>query len=151
MNTVLILLGALLSACLYRLGGAGNHGQWYAKLLDTRWRDWGCPLVVVLLVSYLFFWHWTLILTFCLMWGALSTYWKKSADARWIHWLAHGLGIAISLLPFVIVQGSWIGFGLICLLLPVSMMAWTHYLKNPIVEELGRGALIVLSIPLLYL
>jgi hypothetical protein len=146
---LLILFGSVLSAILYRMGGAGKYGQWYAPILNTKWRDFGCPAVALTIIGLTYSWHWTMILSFPLMFGALTTYWKKSVTAKDKHWIYHGLGVSIALLPTAIHEGFWIGFLLRCLILPVSMMLVTKYLSNPVREELGRGAVIVLTLPLL--
>lgn len=151
MFATLIIIGSIFSSIFYRLGGAGNYGQWYARYLDTKWRDFLCPLIVVLLLGYTFSWHWSLIPSFLLMFGACTTYWKKSVDARWIHWLAHGFGIAFALLPTAIHEGFWLGFSIRCLVLPILMMLASGYLKNPVQHELGRGFAIPATIPILLL
>lgn len=70
---------AFLSGLFGRMGGAGKSGQWYEKILDTKWRDWGCSLIVVIATLLVaggnaHFW-WAYLLIFVLSWGAFATYW----------------------------------------------------------------------------
>lgn len=96
--------------------------------------------------------------SFILSWIALSTYhkWlnkffgKPDTDAFWFNWIAHGLGIGLAVLPFVAVGISvWM---ILCraVVLGILMMLWSDSQKNT-VAELGRGALIIATIPLLFL
>jgi hypothetical protein len=76
-----IFLLALLSGLLGRMGGAGKSGQWYENILDTKWRDAGCAIIVVVAWCLVFgfkweFW-WIYILIVALHWGAFSTYWDE--------------------------------------------------------------------------
>lgn len=146
---IMFLIGIALSSIFYRLGGTAKTGQWYEPIIDGKWRDIGCSLVVVVLLGEWFSWHWTLALSFVLMWAALTTYWKKSRDARWVHWLAHGFGVAVALLPTVIHEGFWVGFSIRAVVLPIAMMLTSEAFDNPITDELWRGALIVITLPLI--
>jgi hypothetical protein len=149
---IILIIATLAASISYRMGGAGNHGQWYASILDTKWRDWGCSLVAVCLCGYLYAWHWTLIPSFFLMWGALSTYWKGDVVvARWYHWLFHGAGCSLALVPYIIHFRLYDGFCINFILLSFLMMWWSEGHENPIVDELGRGALIILLLPILFI
>lgn len=70
---ITLMIAGVLSAALYRLGGA--HGY------NTKFRDIGCPLVLLGAVIALFglrigSW-WAYLLCFGLSWGALTTYWDE--------------------------------------------------------------------------
>jgi hypothetical protein len=142
MNTILILFSAPLSAILYRMGGAKGY--------NTKFRDVGCSLISTLLLGFLFFWHWSLILVFGLTWGSLTTYWKRSPKAYWYHWLLTGIMYSVATLPFVFFMGDWVGFVVRTLTLGLLTCAWSELIDNDVVEELGRGAFIVLTLPLLF-
>jgi hypothetical protein len=138
----MIILLSIISGIFYRMGGSDKY--------DTKWRDWGCPLVVLLALH----WHWSLILCFLLMWGALTTYWKvlnkffnkPTSDAYWFNWLAHGLGIGLALIPYTLFVGGW-ELGLVrSLALGLLMMVWSLLNDNVVWEEFGRGALIILTL-----
>ncbi len=138
---IIVLLASVVSAVLYRLGGASGF--------NTKYRDIGCSLLSVLLIGYLVSWHWTLILVFGLTWGALSTYWKQGPRANWYHWLFTGIGYSLALIPFCLAEGHWLGFGIRTAALGLLTMAWSEINGNAVWEEAGRGALITLTIPLL--
>lgn len=153
--TSLILVLSIFCGLFYRFGGMGKEldvePKWVPIFMrNTRFRDCGCSLLSVLLLGYLIAWHWSLILVFGLTWGSLSTYFKKKGtDAKWWNWLLVGLFISLATLPFIITQGLWAGFVSRTIILSGAMMIWAEIIKNDVVEECGRGALIILTIPLL--
>jgi|WetSurMetagenome_2_1015567.scaffolds.fasta_scaffold670721_1 hypothetical protein len=137
------LLGAFFSAILYRLGGAGKEEIVFAH---PKFRDWGCPLTVILTFVSLGHWHWTLLIYFVLAWGALSTYFtpKSMADVQWWGFGLHGLAIGLSLLPYGVsmnIPGQVVAYAY---MLGAFMALWSAICKNVWWEECGRGAFIVL-------
>lgn len=81
MEIIILILLSILSGILGRMGGAGKSGQWYDKILNTRWRDAGCGFCVILAWILLFgfnlnYWY-IYIIVFGLQWGAFTTYWDK--------------------------------------------------------------------------
>ncbi len=132
----------ILSAILYRMGGASGY--------NTRYRDIGCSLLCSLSLGFFVAWHWSLILVFGLMWAALSTYFKrKGTDAKWYNWMLVGLAFSLATFPFIISQHLWLGFFVRSVLLSGSVCLWSEINGNAVWEEMGRGALIIISIPLL--
>lgn len=141
-KVILLVLAAIVSAIAYRLGGASGY--------NTKYRDIGCSLLCCLSMGVFIAWHWTLILVFGLMWGALSTYFKKKGtDARWYHWLIVGLAFSLATIPYIIATGYWLGFLSRSIILAGSICIWSEINGNAIWEECGRGALIILTIPII--
>jgi hypothetical protein len=149
------ILLAVLSAFAYRLGGlskeqAKQQIPWCPSwLINSKTRDIGCSLIVIgwMLMFYPHVaWYWYL-LSFGAMWGALSTYWDfiNGEDNFWLH----GFGIGLALLPIAIGSGHWFGFGVRAVALAVLVGTWCAIFKNDWVEECGRGAFIVLTLPIL--
>lgn len=136
-----VIVATILSSIFYRLGGS--------KDFDTKYRDVGCAFITCALAGYLLAFHWTLIICFGLLWGALSTYWKRTPNAKWYNWLMTGIGYSLAMLPYVIAEGLWIGFISRTIVLGVTTMIWSEINSNPVWEESGRGALIILTLPLL--
>lgn len=149
MKYLIILLLTVLCALFYRLGGAAKTGQWYDFILNTKARDFGCAACLTGGLAILGYAHWTLVLTFGLMFGSLTTYWKKGPDARWFNWALVGLGFSLAVLPTVIVHDLWLGFGIRTFVLTSLVALWSEFVGDAVVEELGRGALIILTLPLL--
>lgn len=116
---------------------------------NTRYRDIGCSLLFVLLTGFMVSWHWTLILCFGLMWGALSTYWKRGANSKWYNWGLTGLGYSLAIIPFCIAEGYWVGFISRTIVLTGATIVWSELNNNAVWEESGRGFFIVVTIPLL--
>lgn len=149
-----IALSAL-SAFLYRLGGlskeqAEDQIPWCPEwLINTKARDIGCSLIATFWMMAFYpqvAWYWH-ILAFGAMWGALTTYWDfVTGDDNF--WLS-GLGVSFAYLPYAIGSGDWIGFAIRCLALAVLMGAWCAIFKNDWVEESGRGAFIIATLPIL--
>jgi hypothetical protein len=134
---------AVLSAILYRLGGKG-------KPFNTKFRDLGCPVCLTACVVTLLGFSWSLIPCFGLFFGSLTTYWKKKgANAEWYNWLLVGLGYSISLLPWAIATHNWLGFGIRTFVLITLTTLWKTLVGNAVLSELGEGAIIILTIPLL--
>lgn len=133
----LVLLGAVLSAILYRMGGSD---KW-----NTKWRDIGCPLVLLGLVIALFgfkmaFW-WVYAITFSLSWGALTTYWD------WLfgydNFYAHGFGCGLAALLLCFVIPWWIVLIRLTICI-VGMGLWSKLIKRDVPQECGRGVLFIL-------
>jgi len=141
MKILIIILAAILSAIFYRMGGSAYY--------NTKYRDVCCSLLSCLLVGYLVSWNWSLILVFGLTWASLTTYWKRTPDAKWYNWGLTGLGYSLALLPFCIVEGHWEGFISRTIVLTGLTIIWSELNNNPVWEEMGRGALIILTLPLL--
>ncbi len=138
---IIIIIASCFSSLFYRLGGS--------KDFDTKFRDVSCSLITCLLAGYLLSWHWTLILCFGLLWGALSTYWKRTPDAKWYNWLITGVMYSVAMLPYVIAEGIWLGFLSRTIVLGALTMIWSEITNDAVWEECGRGALITLTIPLI--
>ena len=142
MKYLLLLIACVLSGILYRLGGA--HGY------NTKFRDIGCPLVLLGLVCGLFglkmvSW-WAYLLTFGLSWGALSSYHyflPKPKDNLWYHYSLHGFFCGLAGLSLV-----WCGVPLYVLIirttvLTLGMGLWSK-VGNDVWEERGRGVLFII-------
>jgi len=150
-----IAMLTIASGVLYRLGGWGDPGrkqfphlpEW---LFNTKARDIGCALCGWLGMIILFDspW-WTHFISMGLLFAALTTYWD------WLfgwdnHWM-HGFACGIAYFPYAIVCGSWWGWGLRCLAVAMLMGGISVSSKNDIVEEVGRGSVIPLTLPLLFI
>ena len=154
--TIIILaIGSVISGILYHCGGIG-------KPYSTKLRDIGCSLIILLTLSFLahkIFPIWVNLVTFGLSWLFLSTYhkylnkWfnKPRTDAFYFNWLAHGIGIGLAMIPMAWIGITWWLILIRAVVLGLSMMVWSELNDNAVSEEFGRGALIVLSLPLLML
>ena len=140
---------ALLGGLLYRLGGIG-------KPWNTKYRDLGVALVAagcwVLLGGGL---SWNLALASLLLFASLTTYWGfvnkwlgKPTDTKyWWNWLLTGLGTGLAYLPLGCSEAFWIRVGV----LGIFTMIWSEMFNSVWTEEIGRGFLIVITIPILFL
>jgi len=149
-----IILIALLTGLLYRLGGTG--GAWWK---NTKVRDLGVPLVCV---GWLYFalgcpW-WALLLSVGVMYGSLTTYnkWaskliygKDCNDVKWISWLVTGMSYGVALFIISWVTGNWMGLLNRTLVLGVFTCLWSEAIGNATWEEFGRGFLIGITLPLI--
>lgn len=140
---LVIIISTIICSIFYRLGGS--------KDFNTKFRDVGCSAVTCALCVFLFSWHWTLILCFGLLWASLTTYWKRTPNAKWYNWLLTGVMYSVAMLPYVIAEGIWLGFLSRTIVLGALTMIWSEIISNDVQEELGRGALLTLTVPLLFI
>ena len=161
---------AILSAVLYRLGGWGDEGRQQFPnlpkwLFNTKARDVGCA--VCCFIGMLFIggawsifnlWYWVVaFFSFGLLFGALTTYWDflsvrftptgRSYLGEDNHWM-HGFMCGLAYFPYAVVSHDWVGFGVRCIALAILMGAVSKLSGNDVVEETGRGAVLVLTLPI---
>jgi hypothetical protein len=140
-----ILPLALLSGLFGRMGGAGKSGQWYDCLLDTKWRDIGCSLIVVLTCYIFLGWHpWVYLAVFGLHWATFSTYWDKlfGYDNLWFS----GFMVGVALFPVLFIDSNLLWFvSLRALFLMIVWGCLNKYLapkilvwNRDVVEECSR-------------
>jgi hypothetical protein len=132
MTCLILILGTILASVLYRMGGSANY--------HTKFRDLGVPTVVAVVLLLLGAHTWWLILTFGLMFGALTTYWKG--------FYMHGLLVGLSLAPVVIATGHWAYIIPVAVILSLWAGIWSKIWNWDIAEEAGR---LLPLIPLLLL
>jgi hypothetical protein len=147
MKILILLILSCISGICYRVGGTSA---------GTKWRDLGVPVIATAFLLILglksqIWGVWGLIIAiflhFGLLFAALTTYWKKKGtDAKWWNWLLHGLGLSLAILPVILFTGNWLGFLLRTLILTASITIWSEYTKWDVLEEWGRGFLIIASI-----
>ena len=140
-----------ISSMFYRAGGKGHF-------FNTKWRDFGCPIILIITMYFAGIhaqWYiWAVV--FLINFAALTTYWDwinkylPVADPNreyWWNWALHGFGCAIATLPLVIWGSYETGAFLWRLgLLPVLFAFWSELIDDDEIEELGRGALLILTL-----
>ena len=144
MIIALVIIGAV-AGIFYRLGGT----KW-----GTLWRDAGVPLCMILFMTLIGHWHWSLILCGGAMWGALTTYryfLPKPTNYKWFHYAMHGFFIALAMLPIVWFNGNWFWFGGRVVACTGLVSLWSHLIGWDDLEEWGRGFIIIATLPLLFL
>jgi hypothetical protein len=164
LNMVLVLCLAALAGLLYYCGGAskeeGHKNLPFLPLwMFASWvRDWLIPALACGVLGLLFGLHWSMLILYPAMGAALSAYhkWlnpffkKPKTDCFWFNWLAHGLVIGLSVVPYVIFyQHNYIGLALLVAALGYSIMVWSEKQDKVEIEASGRGVLIILSLLLL--
>jgi len=116
---------------------------------NTKFRDFGVPFVGAGLLALLGF-NWWLILCYGLYFGSMTTYWKKKGtDATWFNWACVGLGFSLAFLPYSIATGHWVGFAIRTFLVTLLIPVWSQNENKAVLEELGRGFITTVTIPLL--
>lgn len=154
----IIALSSSLSGLLYSLGGLAKQGKWYDFACNTKTRDVGVSLVTSIVTGLLFGWHWSLVLCFGALFGALTTYnkWVSYLFNRpdkhtvyWESWFVTGLFYGLSLLPYVVFSGDWLLFFIRCIVLATTTCLWSQLIGKAWLEEFGRGFLIVATLSIL--
>ena len=140
------LLTTVLCGVFYRLGGVG-------KPFNTRYRDIGCSLITLILwwvlVGFQISLWWVYLIVFGLIWGALSTYWDWlfGYDNFWFS----GFMIGLAMFPLMWGDVSWYAILIRSIVLSISIGLWSKFIDKDWLEEFGRGALITLTLPLLFI
>jgi hypothetical protein len=138
-----LVLLSLLSGFLYRCGGA----SWgHSKV-----RDAGCSLIMLITMWRLGLWHWSLLISFGLMWLALSTYryfLPKTHDKKWYYFSLHGFFTGLALLPYIYFTHCWFWFWIRVLALTIVIGFWSWWIKQVDAEEGIRGFWLNLSLGL---
>jgi hypothetical protein len=144
-----LIFFSTLSTVLYRIGGTQ---------LGTKYRDWGVPTCMIWFFISQGIKHWSLVLCWLLMFFAQTTYNKwahkfflkdKSNDVKWIDWFFTGLAYSFCMLPYALAIGNVHGFILRGVVVTVFVTLWSEFIGNATIEEMGRGAVQVGTLPLL--
>jgi hypothetical protein len=143
MKIILVMvLCAAISGILYRMGGAAGY--------DTKWRDCGVSFVFCLqpvllgMVHGLLQWV-SLLPTFGLMWGALTTYHyflPKPLYYRWWHYAMHGFFVSLAAILYAYASGHWVLFGIRVVFCTVAIGLWSLLRLKDVPNEVGRGVII---------
>lgn len=155
MKWIIFIALTALSGWFYRLGGMGDDGRKeynYAPkwLFNTKARDIGCALCGWLFMIIFFNnpW-WAHLAGGVMLFGSLTTYWDTvfGFDNHWFH----GFMCALAYFPYAIANVGWVGFGVRCIALAISMGLVSTLSEDDDVEEVGRGAFLILTLPLLFI
>jgi len=150
LKALIIALATLAGGLAYRLGGSAKNGGWLDFARNTKTRDAGVSAVSCLILACfshnLGLWQWlSLIPTFGLSWASLTTYryfLPKPKNYGFVHYVLHGFMVALATIFFAWATGHWFWFGIRCLICAAGVGAWSHLIKNDILEESGRGIII---------
>ena len=148
------MICALVCSVLYRLGGIGNP-------FKTWMRDWVIPTLIYTTIGFLsvpmpLLAYFMLFLAILPTGFALTTYWDdlfKGVDNFYMHGFMVGLGA----FPLFWAGYAWWTILVRAIILGVLMgtlNTWINKTKIPFkdwIEELFRGAVIILTLPLLLL
>jgi len=142
------LLATILGAILYRMGGSDKY--------PSQVRDAGVSFVSIALLWFLWLhFSWLFLICFGLMWGAISTYHlflKKPVDYNHFYYAWHGLFIGLAMLPLIFVGFHWYMIIGRSILMAILMAVWFGIAKkNAVWHECGRGAIIVSTLPVLFI
>jgi len=139
MQMILILLLAVLAGTAYRSGGAAGY--------NTKYRDIGVPLCSIAFFWLLYGFSWWLVLVLPLQLGALSTYrycLPKPKDYLWYHYALHGFFCGLACIPVAIYTGHWWLWIIRAIIMGALVGLWSHVIKSDVMEEIGRGVIILL-------
>lgn len=170
-NPIFLSLTAI-NAILYRLGGVGEVNSkegWFCSLLYSMgfrmfrkiWRRMGCALTTTATVVYLMLIKGVLTLDCALpifistglLAVMLTTYhdWITGGHEDWRCWMMTGLCYGLSYLPLMYCGVPWLLIVLRSVALALLTTVWSETLDVATAEELGRGALLNLTLPILFI
>lgn len=142
----IVITYSIISGILYRWGGSEG---W-----NTKVRDFGVPLVATLFLLYTHdFSYIPYILTFLLTFLSLTTYYDEVFGYDNLY--AHGLMVGLASLPLAWVGVAWWLIVARAFFLGLFMGLLNRYANkwqvphSDIVEEFGRGFLIVATLPII--
>lgn len=139
---IIAILIATLVGVAYRMGGSASFVRWF--------RPVGIGLGVVLVLSLLFGFHWSILLSSGASAGLSTTYFKKKGtDAQWWNWLLVGLAMSLALFPWSFFTHHMVGFFIRTIVLTPAICLWSQFIGNATLEEFGRGFLIISTLLLL--
>lgn len=147
---MILAILSVISGVAYRVGGT-QYG--------TLWRDLGVPTCVSLMIMLTRGFHWTLILSFGLLFAALTTYnkWfgklvfnRCDNNVHWEGWAITGLFYGLSLLPYIIYTGEYAIFATRAILLSILTCLFSEFIGTAWFEEFSRGWLIVITLGLFF-
>lgn len=144
MKWIFLPIAIWLCGELYYLGGETGY--------NTKVRDLGVPTIITLWLWLGYGWSLWYLLHFGLLFGSLTTYWKKKgSDAKWWNWALHALGIGIAGYSLSIPFGWSYWYLWRTIILCVGITLWSEGIGNVKLEAGGRGGMIMLTIPLIFL
>lgn len=141
------LIGAACSAILYRLGGM--------KGMNTKFRDFGVPIVFLAVMLFSGHWTWWALLSAILLFAALTTYWDWLFGYDNLYF--HGLACGLAMLPLGIAGVGWLAIVAYSLILSLIMGILNWFVNKyqvPLrdwIEELSRGTVIILALRVLFM
>lgn len=148
MTFAITLLLSIVDAITYRMGGSGNYPR-FMRPLGT-----GIITMIILAIhkfefSILYF---VVLLISSGLTAVLSTTYlkKKGEDAKWWNWALVGLVLSLSVAPFAIYNHLYMGLLLRSIFLTTMIALWSESIGNAVIEELGRGFILIITLPVLF-
>lgn len=145
-DLIVLLVCSALAGLLYWMGG---------EKYGTLWRDAGVPVVATLYMIVSGHWHWSLILCFGALWGALTTYnkWvgkllfkRTDNEVHWEGWLCTGFLYGLSMLPYAVATQSYLAFCIRLLLVSGLTLFVSQRIGKAWLEQSLRGVVILITL-----
>jgi hypothetical protein len=154
MKILYLIIATILSAFCYRIGGmskeqANQHFPWFPQVLVKSWfRDVNCTLLALGYVLFLpLVGWWWYFLSAGAMYASITTYWDRFTGKD--NFFLHGLFIRLAFLFIAVPLGCWLGCLISAIALSLFMGIWCAIFSNDFIEEYGRGASIIFTLPLM--
>jgi len=125
------------------MGGSDRYSK--------KWRRFGCAIVTTGALFLFLSPHWTFAIHLILLYAFLTTYhdYLNNGKENWLCWLVTGICYGLAALPLIWAGVSPYSILIRSVVLGVTTMLWSEWRDNAVEEELGRGALIMLTLPIL--
>ena len=135
----IIIISAIIAGILGRMGGSRRY--------NTKFRDFGVPLIATIVLWLLGIRHWFLFIHFVLLAGSLTTYfdWLFNYDNLYFSGFMAGLSAFYwhrFILRAILLALSW---GLLNKYLPSKVLVW----RRDVAEEFLRYFMVIITLPLL--
>jgi hypothetical protein len=145
-DLIILISFSCVGGLLYWMGG---------EKYGTLWRDAGVPALATLFMTVSGHWHWTLILCFGALWGALTTYnkWvgkllfkRTDNEVHWECWLMTGFLYGLSMLPYAIGTGQYLPFCIRLALVSGLTLLVSQRIGKAWLEQSLRGVVILITL-----
>lgn len=154
MRILIYIFLCIASSICYRIGGKGGFKN--AKAV----RRFGCSLIALIAIwitlgfNAAYWWVYLIAyilqaLALSLYWDIITQFWRGDDSEYWENWLLTGMFYGLAVFPFLSAGVHWYAIIGRSIVLGLFIMWLRERTGKDWLEEIGSGALLILTIPIL--